>query len=80
MNYRDLIKNSFWLTLRNRYLWFFGFFAGGTSAGGSFNVPSGGSGGFDMTTSGSRVKAISVAHQTPRRASTPVSGYSITSF
>ncbi|MDP8972458.1 MAG: hypothetical protein M3N45_04610, partial [Actinomycetota bacterium] len=47
MNYGDLLKNAFWLTLRNRYLWFFGFFAGGTSAGGSFNVPSGGSGGFD---------------------------------
>jgi hypothetical protein len=42
MNYGDLIKDAFWLTLRNRYLWFFGFFAGG-----SFNVPSGGSGGFD---------------------------------
>jgi len=48
MNYGDLIKDAFWLTLRNRYLWFFGFFAGGTSAGGgNFSFPSGGSGGFD---------------------------------
>ncbi len=33
MNYWDLIKDAFWITLRNRYLWFFGFFAGvgGTS-------------------------------------------------
>jgi hypothetical protein len=28
LNYWDLIKDSFWITLRNRYLWFFGFFAG----------------------------------------------------
>jgi hypothetical protein len=47
MNYADLIKDAFWITLRNRYLWFFGFFAGGTFAGGSFNVPPGSSGGFD---------------------------------
>ncbi len=46
MNYGDLIKDAFWLTLRNRYLWFFGFFAGG-AGGANFNVPSGGSGGFD---------------------------------
>ncbi len=47
MNYGDLIKDAFWLTLRNRYLWFFGFFAGGASTGANFNIPSGGSGGFD---------------------------------
>jgi len=47
MNYGDLIKDASWLTLRNRYLWFFGFFAGGAGGGGSFNIPSGGSGGFD---------------------------------
>jgi hypothetical protein len=48
MNYGDLIKDAFWLTLRNRYLWFFGFFAGGTSAGGgNFSFPSGGFSGFD---------------------------------
>ncbi|CAA9462036.1 MAG: hypothetical protein AVDCRST_MAG28-3455 [uncultured Rubrobacteraceae bacterium] len=48
MNYGDLIKDAFWLTLRNRYLWFFGFFAGGTSTGvTNFNIPSGGPGGFD---------------------------------
>ena len=48
MNYGDLIKDAFWLTLRNRYLWFFGFFAGFSGSGSAnFNVPSGGSGGFD---------------------------------
>jgi hypothetical protein len=48
MNYGDLIKDAFWLTLRNRYLWFFGFFAGGTSVGGgNFSFPSGGPSGFD---------------------------------
>lgn len=44
MNYGELIKDAFWLTLRNRYLWFFGLFAG---AGGSanFNFPTDGRGG-----------------------------------
>ena len=42
MNYGALIKDAFWLTLRNRYLWFFGFFAGGTSANPNvLNIPSG---------------------------------------
>lgn len=39
MNYGDLIKDSFRLTLRNRYLWFFGFFAGGTATNFFFNAP-----------------------------------------
>ena len=45
MNYWDLIKDAFWITLRNRYLWFFGFFAGvgGTSDFNS-NFPMGGAG------------------------------------
>jgi hypothetical protein len=38
MNYGDLIRDAFRITLRNRYLWFFGFFAGGTG----LNIPSGG--------------------------------------
>ena len=43
MNYWDLIRDAFWITLRNRYLWFFGFFAGlgGTS---NFNFSTGGGG------------------------------------
>ena len=36
MNYGDLIGDAFRITLRNRYLWFFGFFAGGSTG---FNVP-----------------------------------------
>ena len=47
MNYGELIGEAFRITLRNRYLWFFGFFAGGST---SFNVPTNvpaGSGGFD---------------------------------
>jgi hypothetical protein len=39
MNYGEIIKAAFWITLRNRILWFFGFFAGGTSAGANFNTP-----------------------------------------
>ena len=43
MNYGDLIGDAFRITLRNRYLWFFGFFAGGsTSSNFPTNVPSGG--------------------------------------
>src|SRR5829696_7508188 len=43
MNYGDLIRDAFRITLRNRYLWFFGFFAGvgGTS---NFNFSTGGGG------------------------------------
>jgi membrane-anchored glycerophosphoryl diester phosphodiesterase (GDPDase) len=46
MNYGELIGDAFRITLRNRYLWFFGFFAGGStgftfptdfSSGGNFN-------------------------------------------
>lgn len=40
MNYGGLIGESFRLTLRSRYLWFFGFFAGGTATNLFFNVPS----------------------------------------
>ena len=29
MNYGDLIKDAYWITLRNRFLWFFGFFVVG---------------------------------------------------
>jgi hypothetical protein len=47
LNYVDLIKDAFWITLRNRYLWFFGFFAGvGSSSSFNSNFPTGG-GGFD---------------------------------
>src|SRR3954454_15477916 len=45
MNYGEIIKTAFWITLRNRYLWFFGFFAGGASTG--FNFPTGGSSEFN---------------------------------
>jgi hypothetical protein len=42
MNYGDLIRDAFRITLHNRYLWFFGFFAGGTGSNFFGNVPSGG--------------------------------------
>ena len=42
MNYGDLIRDAFRITLRNRFLWFFGFFAGGTGSNFFGNVPSGG--------------------------------------
>ncbi|MGF1473128.1 MAG: hypothetical protein ACFB50_15500 [Rubrobacteraceae bacterium] len=41
MSYSELIKDAFRIALRNRYLWFFGFFAGGTFGA---NIPSGGGG------------------------------------
>ena len=43
MNYGNLIGDAFRITLRNRYLWVFGFFAGG-STGFNFptSIPSGG--------------------------------------
>lgn len=42
MNYGDLIGDAFRITLRNRCLWFFGFFAGGTSGNFGGNFSSGG--------------------------------------
>jgi hypothetical protein len=39
MNYGDLIRDAFRITLHNRYLWFFGFFAGGTGTNFVGNVP-----------------------------------------
>jgi hypothetical protein len=42
MNYGDLIRDAFSITLHNHYLWFFGFFAGGTGTNFVGNVPSGG--------------------------------------
>ena len=45
MNYWDLIRDAFWITLRNRYLWFFGFFAGvGGTSDFNPNFPMGGGG------------------------------------
>jgi hypothetical protein len=42
MNYGDIIRDAFRITLHNRYLWFFGFFVGGTGTNFLGNVPSGG--------------------------------------
>ena len=42
MNYGDLIREAFRITLHNRYLWFFGFFASGTGTNFIGNIPSGG--------------------------------------
>jgi hypothetical protein len=45
LNYWDLIQDAFWITLRNRYLWFFGFFAGvGGTSDFNPNFPMGGGG------------------------------------
>jgi hypothetical protein len=62
MNYGELIGDAFRITLRNRYLWFFGFFAGGST---SFNVPNipTGSGNFDsddFQSSSSMLSAVQV--------------------
>jgi hypothetical protein len=46
VNYRDLIWDAFMISWRNKYLWFFGFFAGGVGSSLGGNVPSG-AGNFD---------------------------------
>lgn len=46
MNYGDLIRDAFRISWRNKYLWFFGFFAGGVGSSFGGNVPSG-AGSFD---------------------------------
>jgi hypothetical protein len=47
MNYRDLIKEAFWITLRNHFLWFFGFFISGGIGSSNFNPSTGGPGNFN---------------------------------
>lgn len=45
MNYASLLRDAFWTTWRNRYLWFFGLFAGlGGTSNLNFNFPPGGGG------------------------------------
>ena len=65
MNYGDLIKDAFRISWRNKYLWIFGFFAGGTSSG--FNVPTipsgGGGGDFDDLDPGGSEFSSSLAAQ-----------------
>ena len=53
MNYGDLIRDSFRITWRNRYLWFFGFFVylGSGSGGGGGGNTGGGGGNFDEQSS-----------------------------
>ena len=61
MNYGDLIRDTFRITWRNRFLWFFGFFVGGSTG---FNVPTSvpsGGGSFDsgdFQSSSSMVSAL----------------------
>lgn len=62
MSYGELIKDAFRITLRHRYLWFFGFFAGGTFGA---NVPTGGGGGNFDTDGFERSGASSFAAQIP---------------
>ncbi len=38
MNYGALISEAFWLTWRNRFLWFFGLFAGWTAFSPNVNI------------------------------------------
>jgi hypothetical protein len=50
MNYGDIIRDAFRISWRNKFLWFFGFFAAGSSGGTNFfNVPSNFQGTGDMT-------------------------------
>lgn len=50
MSYGEIVREAFRVTWRNPYLWFFGFFAGG-SLGTGFNLPSGGGFGGDEASS-----------------------------
>jgi hypothetical protein len=62
MNYGDLIRDAIRLTLRNRYLWFFGFFVGLGSGGGG----GGGGGGGDFDQQGSaEIASVSAVQQGP---------------
>src|SRR5919107_1700860 len=65
MNYGNFIKDAFWITLRNPYLWFFGFFAGAGGGSTNFGFPSG-SGDFDMEENGRQAsaRAVLAAQQT----------------
>jgi hypothetical protein len=59
VNYGDLIRDAFRITLRNRYLWFFGFFVGLGSGGGG-----GGGGGGDFDEQGSaEIASVSAVQQ-----------------
>lgn len=60
MNYGALIRDTFWIAWRNRYLWFFGLFAGGTSLP-SFNFDYS----FEGTQDGSRTPEVSVPSVDP---------------
>jgi len=42
VNYGDLIRDAVAISWRNKFLWFFGFFAGGTGTNFLSNVPTGG--------------------------------------
>jgi hypothetical protein len=59
MNYGDLIKDAFRISLRHRYLWFFGFFVGLGSGGGG----GGGGGGGDEQSSAEIASVSAVAVQ-----------------
>lgn len=54
MNYGDIIRDAFRITWRNKFLWFFGFFAAGSSGGTNFFnvVPSNFQGAGDMSGAG----------------------------
>jgi hypothetical protein len=59
MNYGEIITSAFRITLRNRYLWFFGFFVGLGSGGGGGG---GGGGDFDEQSS-AEIASISAVQQ-----------------
>ena len=53
MNYGDIIRDAFRITWRNKFLWFFGFFAAGGGGGSNFfNFPSNFEGTGDMSGAG----------------------------
>jgi len=61
MNYGDLIRDSFRITWRNRYLWFFGFFVylGSVGGGGGGGSGGGGNGGDFQEQSSAEIASVS---------------------
>lgn len=69
MNYVGLVKNAFWISWRNRFLWFFGFFAvlGGASSFSAGSPPSNAGRNFEGEEAGDLNSALGFAAQELQR-------------
>lgn len=82
MNYGDLIRDSFRITWRNRYLWFFGFFAylGSGGGGGGGGGSGGGGGDFDEQGSAEIASVSATAVQSTFQNVTLIIGLIVAAF